>query len=114
MATRKTKKRTTDACSGDSLALAVGAAAASILANIVQAKKGADLRRESEQLMNLLNQWQSAYNDLRLVTESKDRELGVAKQRAVDLERQLRVLQTRNLELEKEVADLKRRKKNGA
>jgi len=113
MVTTRRKKAPRE-CNGDALAVAAGAAAASILANIAQAMKGSELKREREQLVSVLNQWQSAYNDLRVKADSQERELGAARQRATDLERQLRDLRKRNLELEKEVADLKRRKKDDA
>jgi len=120
MATTRKKKAPAE-CNDDALAVAAGAAAASILANIAQALKSADLKkeatvlkRERAQLVSVLNQWQSAYNDLRVKADGQERELGASRQRAVELERQLRNLRKRNLELEKEVADLKRRKKDDA
>jgi predicted nuclease with TOPRIM domain len=114
MVTTRKKKNAPRKCDGDALAVAAGTAAASILANIAQVVKGSELKREREQLMEVLAQWQEAYNDLRVKADGQDRELGVARARIAELEKRLGELRKRNLELEKEVADLKRRKKDDA
>ena len=114
MVTPRKKKNAPRNCDGDALAVAAGTAAASILANIAQAVKSPTLKREREQLMEILVEWQAAYNDLRVKVDYQDRELAAARTRVAGLEKQLRDQRKRNLELTREVADLKRRKKDDA
>jgi chromosome segregation ATPase len=114
MVTTRKKKNAPRKCDGDALAVAAGTAAASILASIAQAVKGPSLKREREQLMEVLAEWQAAYNDLRVKVDNQDRELTTARARVAKLEKQLRDQRKRNLELASEVADLERRKKDDA
>lgn len=112
MAKNKRKKTSGHECSGEGLALAAGAAVASIAGNIVQAIDKKQLAAHLEHLRSALRQWQEAYNQLWLDYtqiqkgyERQQEELNDARQQIVSLHNTANALRKQNLVLEKELAD---------
>ena len=115
----KEKKAPNDSCNGDALALAAVAATGSILGNIALALKNQknrnlarDLKKQRDHLVNVISQWQGAYNHIRMENERLVAEssmlrssLAESKHQNDDLEQVVVSLREKNLTLEAELAD---------
>jgi len=112
MAKAANKKKPNKAMSnGDALSLAVGAAAASIMGNIAQAFDRAEAKRQGKHLMSVLEQWQSAYNRLRMDYERQKEILDQKNQENDDLRREVAQLRASNFSLKKELSELSKESK---
>ncbi len=115
----KGKKAPNDSCNGDALALAAVAATGSILGNIALALKNQknrniakELKKQRDHLVNVLSQWQGAYNQIRMENERLVAEsamlrssLAESKHKNDDLGKVVFSLREKNLTLEAELAD---------